>query len=115
MMHIASIELYDLLKSKLGEKESKTLVTFIEQEVESKLDKKKEQFITLADKEKLLTKADALSLFATKEDLASETGLVRTEIANAKADLIKWMFIFIVGQTTVTIGVMIAVLQLFFK
>ena len=88
-MQIASIELYDLLKGKIGEKEAKTLVTFIEAEVESKLEKR----------------ADTL---ATKE-------YVRAELAHVKADLIKWMFVFIVGQTAVTIGVMIAVLQLFFK
>jgi hypothetical protein len=82
-MHTSSIELYDLLKTKLGDNEARTLVTFIE--VENKFEQKKDTLATKVD------------------------------IANVKADLIKWMFIFIVGQTTVTIGVMIAVLQLFFK
>lgn len=84
-MQVTSIELYDLLKSKIGEKEAKTLVTFVEHEVENKFEQKKDTLATKVD------------------------------IANVKAELIKWMFIFIVGQTTVTIGVMIAVLQLFLK
>ena len=84
-MQVSSLDLYDLLKVKIGEKEAKSLVTFVEHEVENKFEQ---------NKDTLATKVD---------------------IANVKAELIKWMFIFIVGQTTVTIGVMIAVLQLFFK
>lgn len=91
-MQVTSIELYDLLKGKLGEKEAKTLVTFVEHEVENKFEQKKD-------------------VIATKQDIAD----MRVEMREIKAEIIKWMFIFIVGQTTVTIGVMIAVLQLFFK
>ena len=55
---------------------------------------KKSDFIAVADKDKLLTKADALAIFATKADLA-----------NVRADLIKWMFIFWVGQIGVTVAI----------
>ena len=91
-MQIASIELYELLKNKIGEKEAKTLVTFIETEVENKLEHKKD-------------------VLATKEDIAA----LKVGMERRFTEQFKWMFIFIVGQTTVTIGVMIAVLQLFFK
>ena len=73
-------------------REAKTLVAFVEQEVKSKLEHKKD-------------------IIATKQDIHE----LDLKIERVRADLIKWMFIFIVGQTTVTIGVMIAVLQLFFK
>jgi hypothetical protein len=80
-MQVTEIELYEILKGKLGEKEAKTLVEYIEAKVEKKLQEKKD-------------------ILATKEDLA-----------NLKAEIIKWMFIFWVGQ----IGALIAILQIFFR
>ncbi|MBI4647297.1 MAG: hypothetical protein HY738_12090 [Bacteroidia bacterium] len=44
-MQVASIELYDLLKIKIGEAEAKTLVTFIEQETENKFEQKKDTLV----------------------------------------------------------------------
>ena len=95
-MQIASIELYDLLKSKLGEKEAKSLVAFVEHEVENKLEHKKDTLVT-------------------KEEFIREIGSVKVEIANTKADLIKWMFIFCVGQIGIQIGIIIALFKLFFN
>jgi hypothetical protein len=80
-MQVAEIELYEILKEKIGEKEAKILVEYIETKVEKRFEEKKD-------------------LLATKADLA-----------NAKADIIKWMFIFWAGQ----IGALIAILQIFFK
>lgn len=95
-MQVTSIELYDLLKTKLGEKESKTLVDIIEQK---------------ADKHEIVFKADMTSLkeymekvFATKADLE-----------RVRADMIKWMFIFLVGQTGVIISALIVAIRLFMK
>ena len=39
-MHVAEIELYEILKSKLGDKEAKTLVEYIETKVEKKFEEK---------------------------------------------------------------------------
>ncbi len=80
-MQVAEIELYEILKEKVGEKEAKTLVEYIEAKIEKKL-------------------AEKQDILATKIDLA-----------NMKAEIIKWMFIFWVGQ----IGALIAILQIFFK
>jgi len=80
-MQLAEIELYEILKSKLGGKEAKTLVEYIE----AKVDK---QFLEKKD------------ILATKTDLA-----------NMKADIIKWMFIFWIGQ----LASLTAILQIFFK
>jgi len=63
------------LKTKLGEKEAEQLVSFIETRILDKFDAKR----------------DSLS---TKEDLA-----------NTKAEIIKWMFLFWVGQIGVTLGI----------
>lgn len=78
---VTEIELYEILKTKLGDKEAKSLVEYVESRVEKKLAEKKD-------------------ILATKEDLA-----------NLKADIIKWMFLFWIGQ----LASLIAILQIFFK
>lgn len=78
-MSVSEIQLFQILKTKLGEKEAEELVTFVKSEVKAEFDNKRE-------------------ILSTKEDLA-----------NVKADIIKWMFIFWIGQ----IGVIIALLYSF--
>jgi hypothetical protein len=93
-MVISEIELYDLLSQQLGAEKAKVVVRYVEAKVDSRLEEKKSDFILERDKDKLLTKADALMIFATKEDLAK----VEAKIAESKSEIIKWMFIFWVGQ-----------------
>jgi uncharacterized 2Fe-2S/4Fe-4S cluster protein (DUF4445 family) len=132
-MQIAEIELYEILKPKVGEKEAKALVEYIETKVDRKLEEKKDILATKEDlanvkvelKDILATKEDLANvkveltkdILATKEDLAN----VKAELTNVKAELmvkiektnsniIKWMSIFWAGQ----IGALIAILQIFF-
>ncbi len=51
---------------------------------------------------KFISEKDRL---ATKEDFAKEIGLVRKEISETKADIIKWMFLFWIGQIGVTLAI----------
>lgn len=87
-MYVAEIELYEILKEKIGEKEAKTLVEYIETRVEKKLEEKKD-------------------ILATKIDIEE----LRTEMQRMKADIIKWMFLFWIGQ----LASLIAILQIFFR
>jgi len=87
-MHVAEIELYEILKTKLGEKEAKTLVEYIEAKVEKGLDEKKD-------------------ILATKQDIAH----LEIKIEKTRADLIKWMFLFWIGQ----LASLTAILQMFFR
>ena len=87
-MQVAEIELYEILKEKIGEKEAKTLVEYIETKVDKKFDEKKD-------------------ILATKIDIEG----LRTEIQKMKADIIKWMFLFWIGQ----LASLIAILQIFFR
>jgi hypothetical protein len=87
-MQVAEIELYEILKEKIGEKEAKTLVEYIEAKVEKRFQEKKD-------------------ILATKLDIEE----LRTEMQKMKAEIIKWMFIFWAGQ----IGALIAILQIFFR
>ena len=91
-MHVAQIELYEILKAKVGEKEAKTLVEYIEAKVEKKFEEKKD-------------------LFVTKEDLANAKAELEIKMEKIRSDIIKWMFIFWAGQ----IGALIAILQIFFR
>jgi hypothetical protein len=51
------------------------------------------------------------SILATKEDLAREIGGTKAEIASTKAELIKWMFIFWVGQLVAMFGFILLFLK----
>ncbi|MBV6645196.1 MAG: hypothetical protein KI790_07090 [Cyclobacteriaceae bacterium] len=75
-MTTVELELYDAIKAKLGDKESKLLFQTIESKVDSDFSKAKDSL-------------------ATKEDLA-----------NVKADIIKWMFIFWVGMLGSLLGIL---------
>ena len=78
---MTEIDLYNILRSKLGEQEAKCLVEFVESNVEKKLEEKKDNIATKSD------------LFAIK------------------AEMIKWMFIFWVGQISVNIALIILFLK----
>jgi hypothetical protein len=64
-------------------------------------------FATKEDFRSFATKED-LGSFATKVDLANARGDLRTEIANVKSDVIRWVFAFFVT-------VLLAVLGLYLK
>ena len=98
-MQVAEIELYEILKTKLGEKEAKTLVEYIETKVDKRLEEKKDV---------LATKLDIANLeIATKQEIAN----LEVKIEKTKSDIIKWMFLFWIGQ----LASLIAILQIFFR
>jgi hypothetical protein len=72
-MAITDIELYEVLKAPLGESGAKAIVNFVESKVEYGFQQK-------------------MQILATKQDLAE-----------TKADIIKWMFIFLFGQAAAII------------
>ncbi len=88
------IQLFQILKQKIGEKEAEALVGF----VDSKLRESNE---------------GNLKMLATKEDIAKLKGELETKIAEAKADTIKWMFISWTGSILTTLGGMFAFLKVF--
>jgi len=56
-----------------------------------------------------------LDKVATKADLQTETSNLRIEMRETKAEIIKWMFIFWVGQFASIVGVLTVILFSFFK
>jgi hypothetical protein len=80
--------LYKLLSDKLGNDTTEAIFKYIDNKTERSVEA-------------------TINTLATKDDIAN----VRKEIGDAKADTIKWMFIFWVGQ----VGAMLAILLLFLK
>ena len=74
MVAISSIEMYNILKGKLGESEAKALTEYVENKVEKSIEKEKD-------------------VLATKEDLYK----LEVKISASKSEIIKWMFIFWIG------------------
>ncbi len=84
-MSSLELEVYEIFKNRFTEKEASKVIEYFEAKAE----------------EKYLQKKDTL---ATKQD-----------ISEAKADVIKWMFIFWIGQLAATTGILFALLNLYFK
>ena len=89
---MTDIQLFQILKQKLGEKEAESLVQF----VDSKLKESNDQ---------------NLKTLATKEDIAKLEGKLTTAIEASKTDMIKWMFAFWLGAVGTLAGIMFALLK----
>ena len=74
-MIVSEIKLYELLKSKIGEQEAEAFVEILENRVDKKFEESKVHLAT------------------------------KTDLAEVKSDIIKWMFIFWVGQLAATIAI----------
>lgn len=77
-----ALKLYEIFKSKPGQQEAEAIIEYFEAATEKKYEEKKD-------------------FLATKEDV----GLLKKEIAESKADTVKWMFIFWIGQIAATLGI----------
>ena len=75
-----------LFRNKANEKQKEDILTFVEEKFERRLTE-------------------------VKSDLETKIAGVRTEVAQSKVEIIKWMFTFWVGQ----IGVLATLLFTFFK
>jgi DNA repair exonuclease SbcCD ATPase subunit len=114
------LELYEKLKPKLGEEETRALLEFVEASVDRKAASKEDlQRTASALKEDLQRTESALKedLQRTESSLREEIHRVesslREEIQNVKVDLIKWSFAFWVGAIAVLSGLMLAMLRAF--
>ena len=116
-MQVAEIELYEILKTKLGEKEAKTLVEYIEAKVGKELEEKKDILATKEDINGLKIEIEKVRTGMVVEIEKVRTGMVveiekvRTEMEKTRSDIIKWMFLFWIGQ----VASLFAILQIFFR
>jgi hypothetical protein len=86
MSNITITHLYERVASVLGKETAENVSSFIDFKITEEMN-------------------NHLRLLATKVELAEAFAKLRQEIAEAKAEIIKWMFIFWVGQLLVTVGI----------
>ena len=96
---MSDIQLFQILKQKMGEQEAEALVTFVDHKI-------KENDAT--NLKLLATKED---IYILKEDIAKLEGSLEAKISDVKSEIIKWMFIFWIGQVAVTFGLIIVYLK----
>lgn len=108
-----SIKLYDLFRKELNLPENKAqeAVQIISETIRESHTGKHEQTLELVHRDTQSLKEYIDTKFATKDDLNSNTGQLRKELGETKADLIKWMFIFWIGQVAATFGFILLFLK----
>ncbi len=92
MTTISTSKLYDLLSPKIGREEAESLVTYVESKIKAEFE----------------TNAKGL---VTKEDLAREISRLELKVSESKSEMIKWMFIFWIGQIAATFGFILLFLK----
>lgn len=117
------IQLFQILKEKLGEKEAEALVGFVDSKLKENNEANLKVLATKEDIAKLTvsTREEIAKLsVSTKEDIAKltmstkeDTAKLDLKISETKADMIKWMFIFWTGSILTTLGGLFAFLKIF--
>ena len=87
-MKALELKVYEIFKSKFSEPEASAIIEYIEKQAEKRVRQKKDIFLTKDDKVEIVS-----------------------IIKDTKADIIKWMFIFCIGQ----IAALVAIIALFLK
>jgi hypothetical protein len=109
--------LYTLLSDKLGNDTAEAMFKYIDNKTERSVEA---TIKTLATKDDLLLVKEGITRFKfdlskeitdAREDVARVNSDLSTKIAESKADNIKWMFIFWIGQ----VGTSIAFIMLYLK
>ena len=93
-MQVAEIELYKILKTRFSETEAESIVASLDQKILANFENRKNEF-------------------ATKEDVMKLENKLEVKIAETRADLIKWMFIFWIGSIGVLSGIMITLFNVY--
>lgn len=85
-MEVSEIQLFQILREKVGDEQAKALTEYVETKIEKQFELKKD-------------------ILATKQDIVELRSELKLEMANHKAEIIKWMFIFWIGQLAAMIAI----------
>lgn len=102
-MTTQALHLYEVLKNTLNDTGAKAIIKYLEECMEAMISKQIDTKVA-----HLATKEDLNMLESKMIKMIIET---RAELMETKAELMKWMFIFIMGQTVVIAGL----IKLFFR
>ncbi len=86
-MSTLELNVYEIFKTKFGERDAKEVIEFIDVKVSKKINYKTEEMEKVISKDIHTLSQNISKNFASREDLA-----------HVKSDMIKWMFIFWVTQ-----------------
>jgi hypothetical protein len=88
MSTVTITQLYELFVPKLGKEAAEGLATYLETKPKIELE-------------------NSIKHLATKEDLAKLEGTLMSRMGESKAETIRWMFIFWIGQVLAICGFML--------
>jgi hypothetical protein len=91
-MTVTTIDLFNILRGKLGEREAKALVEYVETQVKEMIE-------------------ENMAAYITKSDLRDTAHGLELKIEKTRSDMIKWMFVFWVGQISITIALFLLFLK----
>lgn len=120
-MQADALKLYEMLKPKLGQEEARSLLTHIDEVHRDTLQQALQGLATkedLADLRQEIAKEIAnlrQEIGNVRQEIGKEIGNVRQEIANVRSDLLKWMFVFWIGQVGVISGIFFAMVNFYMK
>ncbi len=99
-LNISDIRLYNLVKAKFGEKEAEQFVALVKEEI-TNLVETKQQIVT--------------NNIASLRDELYKNFASKADIAESKAEIIKWMFVFVFSSTILSIVSILAIIKFFVK
>jgi len=98
-MTVSEIQLYQILKNKLGDKVAEELVSFVRSEMKTEFDNRKEVYAMKDD------------IFAVKSDIAA----VREDMLNMKSDLLRSIYVVGLVQFLAIAGSVLGILNFMLK
>jgi len=99
-MSTLDLKVYEIFKSRFSEEEAITIMEYFDIKAKAIVAEKTEGYQSLQNKDMESLQKVIHTVFASKADLA-----------DTKADIIKWMFIFWIGQVAVTFGLILIFLK----
>lgn len=99
MTSISITHLYALLSEKVGKETAENLTGYIEDKIKDEVQ---------VQNNILATKQDIISI---KQDLSALELKLSEKISDTRTEMIKWMFIFWIGQVAVTFGFILLFLK----
>ena len=127
-MEMNQIQMYEILKTKLGEKETKTFIHLIDEKMDAKINSRKHELATkedislLKDDMSLLKENIASYRLATTKDIASlreDIAIFRLsskdDLAKLKDELLRTFFITSLGQLLAIVACIISLVLVIAK
>jgi hypothetical protein len=95
-MSVSEIQLYNILKNKLGEKEAHSLVEFVQKEVKAELEIAKD-------------------ILATKQDLSTVKEELKEELAKMRGELLRTIYVVGLVQFLAIVGSVLLIVNFMLK